>query len=211
MGLPILYSFRRCPYAMRARLALYYAGVQVQLREILLKDKPPCMLAASPKGTVPVLVLENGDLLEESLDVVYWALHQQDPQLLLAATDHRLIAENDDEFKAWLDRYKYHVGYPDHPQIYYRQQAEVFLAKLESILSQQTYLAGDKLSVLDICIWPFMRQFAFVDSNWFWQADYPALQNWLQGYLDSEAFAAIMPKFKPWLETQATVVFPKEE
>ena len=208
MSLPVLYSFRRCPYAMRARLALYYAGLQVELREILLKDKPESMLLASPKGTVPVLVLVNGEVIEESLDVVFWALKQQDPQGLLSTDNFSLIDENDHQFKGWLDRYKYHVGYPEHPQVYYRQQAEVFLAKLESILTQQAYLAGDKVSILDICIWPFIRQFAFVDSNWFWQADYPALQNWLQGYLDSEAFVAIMPKIKPWLETQEIVVFP---
>ena len=208
MSLPTLYSFRRCPYAMRARLALYYAGLQVELREILLKDKPESMLQASPKGTVPVLVLADGTVIEESLDVVYWALGQQDPKGLLAPTQRELIAENDNEFKGWLDRYKYHVGYPEQPPEYYRQQAEVFLGKLEFILSQHDYLAGEKVSVLDICIWPFVRQFAFVDAKWFWQADYPALQKWLQGYLDSEAFTAIMPKFKPWVETQESVIFP---
>ncbi len=208
MSLPILYSFRRCPYAMRARLALYYAGVQVELREILLKEKPQTMLDASPKGTVPVLVMPDGKVIEESLDVVYWALQLSDPQGLLDAAGQALIAENDDDFKGWLDRYKYHVGYPQQPQEFYRQQAEVFLAKLESRLTQHAYLAGEQLSVVDICIWPFIRQFAFVDSHWFWQADYPKLQAWLQGYLQSDAFTAIMPKFKPWMESQQQVIFP---
>lgn len=208
MSLPALYSFRRCPYAMRARLALYYAGLQVELREILLKDKPESMLQASPKGTVPVLVLADGQVIEESLDVVYWALDQQDPNNLLAPKERDLINENDHEFKGWLDRYKYHVGYPEQPPEYYRQQAEVFLSKLESILSQHDYLAGDQVSVLDICIWPFVRQFAFVDAKWFWQANYPALQKWLQGYLDSKAFNAIMPKFKPWQAGDGITLFP---
>ena len=208
MSLPTLYSFRRCPYAMRARLALYYAGLQVELREILLKDKPECMLLASPKGTVPVLVLADGEVIEESLDVVYWALGQQGPHDLLAPTERDLIVQNDHEFKGWLDRYKYHVGYPEQPPEYYRQQAERFLAKLETILNEHVYLAGDKVSVLDICIWPFIRQFAYVDAKWFWQANYPALQRWLQGYLDSEAFQVIMTKYKPWLVTQESIVFP---
>lgn len=208
MNLPVLYSFRRCPYAMRARLALHYAGLQVELREILLKDKPESMLSASPKGTVPVLVLADGEVIDESLDVVYWALGQQDPNGLLAPATRDLINQNDHEFKGWLDRYKYHVGYPEHPPEYYRQQAERFLAKLESILSQHDYLAGDKVSVLDICIWPFIRQFAFVDIKWFWQADYPALQRWLQGYLDSEAFTVIMPKFKAWQAGDDITLFP---
>ena len=208
MSLPVLYSFRRCPYAMRARLALYYAGLQVELREILLKDKPESMLLASPKGTVPVLVLPNGQVIEESLDVVFWALGQQDPNNLLAPTERDLIDRNDHEFKGWLDRYKYHVGYPEQPPEYYRQQAEVFLATLEAALSNHDYLAGDEVSVLDICIWPFIRQFAFVDPKWFWQADYPSLQEWLQGYLDSDAFTTIMPKFKAWQVGDEITLFP---
>ena len=210
MSMPVLYSFRRCPYAMRARLALHYAGMQVELREILLKDKPESMLSASPKGTVPLLVLADGQVIDESLDVVYWALGQRDPNGLLAPTERDLINQNDCEFKGWLDRYKYHVGYPEHPPEYYRQQAEVFLAKLESILSQHDYLACDKVSVLDICIWPFIRQFAFVDAKWFWQANYPALQRWLQGYLDSDAFTAIMPKFNTWQVGDDITLFPAQ-
>lgn len=196
---PVLYSFRRCPYAIRSRLALQYAGQMVDLQEVSLRDKPPEMLAISPKGTVPVLQLADGTVLEESLDITLWALRKADPAQLLPAADElpetlALIAENDGNFKHWLDRYKYAVGYPEHSPEYYRQQGEIFLQNLEQRLNQNTYLSGAQVTLSDIAIVPFVRQFAFVDKAWFDAADYPALQRWLEDWLASDVFLRVMAK-----------------
>ena len=205
MTLPILYSFRRCPYAMRARLALLYGQVDVEHREILLKNKPPQMLEASPKGTVPVLILGNGDIIDESLDVALWALNQSDSQGLLCydrEAQLELIYRNDEEFKYWLDRYKYFVGYPEQSQEHYRREAEKFLVDLEQRLDDQPFLFGDSVSMADIAIFPFVRQFAFVDKNWFDQTDYSGLHRWFAYWIDSDEFAAIMVKHPEWLSNQ---------
>lgn len=196
---PVLYSFRRCPYAIRSRLALQYAGQMVDLQEVSLRDKPPEMLAISPKGTVPVLQLADGTVLEESLDIMLWALRKDDPSQLLPAADElpetlALIAANDGDFKHWLDRYKYAVRHPEHSPEYYRQQGEVFLQQLEQRLSQTTYLSGEQITLSDIAIVPFVRQFAFVDKAWFDAADYPALQRWLENWLASDVFLRVMAK-----------------
>jgi len=208
---PILYSFRRCPYAMRARLALAKAGIKLELREIVLKDKPDEMLQVSPKGTVPVMVLETGNVLEESLDIMHWALGVNDPDNWLREGDAEiamLINRNDNEFKGWLDRYKYADRYPEHSQQYYREQCELHLAELESRLKlhKGSLLAGG-LSLADYAILPFIRQFAHVDLNWFNQTDYPALQQWLESFKSSELFLAVMPKFKPWKDTKEQVLY----
>ena len=210
MSNPILYSFRRCPYAMRARLALYYAQSQVELREIVLKNKPQAMLDASPKGTVPVLVLQNEKVVEESLDVMLWALKKSDPQKILRNKEQALawVQHNDDEFKVWLDRYKYFDRYPEASQTEYRQKAEATLHALETILQQQPYLGGTSPDLADLALWPFVRQFAGVDPQWFWASQYEALQDWLQTFLDSAAFKIIMPKFKAWQPDDELVLFP---
>ncbi len=192
----ILYSFRRCPYAMRARLALSYAGVPVQIVEVSLKAKPAEMLALSPKGTVPVLSLD-GRVLEESLEIMRWALAQNDPQGWGLEGDERidaLIARNDSEFKVHLNHYKYAERYPEHSREHYRQQAEVILADLEQHLDGRPYLLADHPSLADAALLPFIRQFAGVEPQWFAEAPYPRLRAWLQGWLESELFKAIMAR-----------------
>jgi glutathione S-transferase len=208
----ILYTFRRCPYAMRARLALYSSGVAVELREVALRDKPASMLAASPKGTVPVLVLPDGCVIDESWEIMQWALHRHDPDGWLgengryidAATP--LVAENDTAFKNSLDRYKYAGRYPEHPQTHYRSEAEIFLLQLEKRLRAARYLLGDAMSIADVAIFPFIRQFAEVDKGWFDQAPYASLQRWLEEFLDSERFAAVMKKYSVWHPGGPTVI-----
>jgi glutathione S-transferase len=202
--LPMLYSFRRCPYAMRARLALHASGVPVELREVSLRDKPPSMLAASPKGSVPVLVLPDGQVIDESWDIMRWALHRHDPDGWLGENDSHveaaipLISENDTTFKFQLDRYKYPERYPEHLQSYYRSAAGTFLQKLESRLVASRFLLGDALSVADAAILPFIRQFAGVDKDWFAQSHYLAIRRWLNEFLDSAAFLAVMEKYSIW-------------
>jgi glutathione S-transferase len=196
----LLYSFRRCPYAMRARMAVAYSCVSVELIEVSLKAKPPEMLERSPKGTVPVLVLDD-HVLEQSLDIMRWALAQHDPDDWSMASDSQaqrqiaeLIAENDSRFKTDLDHYKYAVRYPEFTQAEYRARGEIFLNKLEGLLSDRDFLVTDHLTLADIALAPFVRQFCGVDPDWFWQAPYPRLQGWLQRFLDSTLFAQVMQK-----------------
>jgi len=202
--LPILYSFRRCPYAIRARMALHYAGVQFEMREVLLKDKPPSMLAASSKGTVPVLIFPDGQVLDESYDVMRWALEQSDPEHWwvdeLETEVEQLIQWNDGEFKGHLDHYKYFERFPERPMEYYRSQAEEFLMALEQRLSIEKYLLGKTISVADVAIFPFIRQFAFADKNWFDLSPYSNLQSWLTNFLDSDLFVSVMTKYPVWSE-----------
>lgn len=182
---------------MRARMTLMYAGIDVQIREIDLRQKPSALLQVSPKGTVPVLVLPNGSIFEESLDIVYWALAQQDEQGWLAVDldlAKVLIAENDGAFKKALDRYKYPDRFPDALQADYRTQGEVFLQRLERQLNQNRYLLAETISVADTVIFPFIRQFAAVDSAWFASAPYPKLQTWLSHLVESTLFISIMQK-----------------
>ncbi len=209
---PRLYSFRRCPYAMRARLGLLFAGRQVELREITLKNKPPQMLAISPKGTVPVLQLLDGTVIEESREIMTWALTQQDAQGLLAAQTlpqaNALIDKNDNEFKYWLDRYKYADRHLDMSQAEYRQRGEVFLQMLEALLIKNSYLLGESITIADIGIMPFVRQFAHVNRKVFYDLPYPNLQRWLQDWLSHPLFLQAMTKFAPWQEKDDVVVFP---
>nr|WP_269667775.1 glutathione S-transferase [Pseudomonas carnis] len=192
----MLYSFRRCPYAMRARLALRYSGVPVRIIEVSLKAKPAEMLALSPKGTVPVLSVE-GRVIEESLEIMQWALTQHDPDDWLLQGDPAvlaLIAENDQVFKHHLNRYKYAERYPEKPMEHYRAEGEVFLQKLEGLLAEREYLLAEHLSLADAALAPFVRQFAHVDREWFAGTPYQRLQIWLQRFLESPLFTAVMAK-----------------
>ena len=211
---PLLYSFRRCPYAIRARLAIRYSGVAVELREVALRDMPASLLQASPKATVPVLVLPDARVINESWDIVHWALHQHDPDGWMGeggcyrvAADE-LIAVNDLSFKPWLDRYKYAVGYPEHPPAYYRSQAEDFLRLLEARLVATRYLLSDALSLADVGIFPFIRQFAFVDKAWFDQTPYRHLRAWLAEFLQSGLFQSVMNKYPVWRPGDEPVLWP---
>lgn len=203
MALPILYSYRRCPYAMRARMAIWAASITVEVREISLREKPAHLLHISPKGTVPVLQLPDGTVLEQSLDIMQWALAQNDPQGWLNADPeavNALITINDGDFKKALDRYKYPDRYPEHTQAFYREQGEQFLQRLEAALEQHDYLLGDKHSMADVAIFPFIRQFAAVDAEWFASSPYPKLRVWLEGWLESPLFAEVMQKFPTYTE-----------
>ncbi|MGP5176809.1 glutathione S-transferase [Psychrobacter aquimaris] len=207
-----LYSFRRCPYAMRARLGILFAELSVELREITLKNKPEQMLAISPKGTVPVLQLVDGTVIEESVEIMTWALEQNDPQGLLdektSPQADALIAQNDNEFKHWLDRYKYADRHVEMTQTEYRQRGEVFLQRLEELLTNNTYLLGERITIADIGIMPFVRQFAHVDRDVFYSLPYPKLQLWLQKWLAHPLFLQVMTKFQPWQEGDDVVIFP---
>jgi glutathione S-transferase len=208
--LPILYSFRRCPYAIRARMALHYAGLAYELREVLLSNKPAAMLEASGKGTVPVLCLPDGQVIDESVDVMLWALALNDPDGWLPAEQKgevsQLIRENDFGFKIHLDHYKYWDRHPQHPQSHYREQAGTFLHRLELRLSANSFLMGDKPGMADFAIFPFVRQFAFVDKAWFDQSPYSRLQLWLQYFLESSLFRVVMRKSPPWQAGDAPLV-----
>lgn len=210
--LPRLYSFRRCPYAMRARLALLFAELPVELREIVLKNKPSQMLAISPKGTVPVLQLPEGRVIEESRDIMVWALEHNDKQGLLDAKlikqANDLLDKNDHEFKYWLDHYKYADRYPEMSQAEYQERGEVFLQSLEALLNKNAYLLGDSISIADIGIMPFVRQFAHVDRDVFYGLPYPKLQSWLQDWLEHPLFKQAMTKFDPWQEGDEVIIFP---
>jgi glutathione S-transferase len=185
-------------------MTLAYTGFPVEHREILLRDKPSSMLKASAKGTVPILVLPDGSVIDESYAIMRWALGKRDPdhwwQEKLAAGTDALVKENDFNFKTHLDHYKYADRFPDYPASHYRHQAESFLLQLEQKLVQHRFLQGDQLTFSDVAIFPFVRQFAFVDKTWFDQAPYPHLQTWLQSLLDSILFSSVMRKYPLWQE-----------
>lgn len=198
---PILYSFRRCPYAMRARLALASARSTVVLREILLRDKAPELLQASPKGTVPVLVT-GMQVIDESLDIMHWALSRHDPEgwLDMPAEGHDLIARCDNEFKPALDAYKY----KDDPDA--RTRATTFLHELNMRLSPNLF--GKSPTLADMAIITFVRQFAFVDKPWFDAQDWPDLSSWLQNFIASRRFTSIMKKYPVWQTGDPVTLFP---
>ncbi|MFA7351713.1 MAG: glutathione S-transferase [Methylotenera sp.] len=196
-SLPILYSYRRCPYAMRARMAIKYADIPVETREISLKDKPAHLLQVSPKGTVPVLVLSGGKVIDQSIEIMYWALHENDVDGWLSADasqTRQLIDENDSSFKQALDKYKYAIRFPEQSAPVYRTEGEAFLSKLERKLEVTSFLVADNLSLADIAIFPFIRQFVAVDATWFESADYLKLKIWLKHLVESELFQSVMEK-----------------
>ncbi len=186
---PILYSFRRCPYAIRARIAIIFAEESVDLVEIDLKNKLNEFVALSPKATVPVLILNNTRIIDESLDIMQWALLQNNPQnIVIESFKHPLINLNDHEFKQHLDHYKYADRFPQHSAEHYCQLASDFPNHLNHILMNQTFLTSSKISTVDIAIFPFIRQFSFVDKKWFDQQNWPYLQRWLEYWLKHDNF-----------------------
>ena len=212
--LPILYSFRRCPYAMRARLALAASGTVSALREVVLAHKPPALLETSPKATVPVLVLADGTVLEESLDIMLWALRSNDPEQWLPSSQDgldaalQLIAQCDGDFKAQLDRYKYPNRYALSDGLAHRAMAAQFLQQLDTQLAMQDCLNGANFGLADAAIAPFVRQFAHTDPTWFAAQSWPALQRWLAAFEASDRYTRVMVKVPPWEEGQALLLFP---
>lgn len=212
-ALPILYSFRRCPYAMRARMALAVSGKQCALREVVLRDKPQTMLDASPKATVPVLILSDGTLLDESIDIMQWALGQNDPDNWLGDSTQQkdmfaLIKATQTDFKDHLDRYKYPNRYEDIDPLWHRDQAMSFLARLQTQLGDKNYLYAATPMIADIAIFPFIRQFANTNRAWFDSLEgYTPLQNWLERCLALPIFEAVMEKYPQWHEGDEEPLF----
>ncbi len=212
--LPVLYSFRRCPYAMRARMAIAVSGQTCALREVVLRDKPMEMLEASPKATVPVLVLSAGDVLEESYDIMKWALAANDPDGWLSPTQGRLedidalVQVNNGAFKHHLDRYKYPNRYADVDPLEEREKGVKILRALDDRIRDAGFLFGARVSLADAAIMPFVRQFAQTDKEWFDSLDLPNLQNWLRRGLDSPLFKRVMQKYPAWQSGDPEPLFP---
>lgn len=218
---PILYSFRRCPYAMRARMALWVAGITVSMREVKLANKPPELAEASPKATVPVLVLPGGgpdgpcgEVIDESVAIMRWALGKNDPEGWLEGDDRALIERNDGTFKLHLDRYKYPVRYPEEHKgdedafsLHHRSQGLAILRELDYRLEGQANLTGKKRRLTDIALFPFIRQFANTDRAWFDAQPLPRVEAWLERHLASDLFKSVMPKFEPWKAGDAQIAF----
>ena len=195
--LPILYSFRRCPYAMRARFALKLCKLDYELREVSLKAKPLAMLDISPKGTVPVLQLPDGTVIDESLDILTFAAGRTD-KFSQWSKSHLLIEENDEQFTHDLQSYKYYERYPEQLQSTYRDSCIPFIDKLNCILQQSSYLEGALLSLTDIAIFPFIRQFVMVDEDWFYNSGFKSVANWFTGLLNEPCFISSMNKHPLW-------------
>jgi glutathione S-transferase len=213
---PVLYSFRRCPYAMRARLALGISGMHVELREVVLRNKPAHMVELSPKATVPVLWLPDGRVIDESLDIMLWSLAVSDPADWLPPEDQRpqalaLVARNDGEFKHHLDRYKYPHRYENAVAEQHRQAAGGVLSDLDAMLAKDSYLSGSRWGLVDAAILPFIRQFANTDKAWFETAPYPRLRSWLEQGLLLDVFVSMMKKYLPWQSGEPGVLFPGED
>ena len=212
--LPILYSLRRCPYAMRGRMGIALSKQQVLLREIITKDKPSELLASSAKGTVPVLVLPDGQIIEQSLDVMNWALQQNDPQDLLRSNNptlnqqvHQLITVNDDEFIGHLEKYRASVRYRNIDKEQRRQDCEGFISKLEALLTDQAYFFGETPSLADFAVMPFVSQFVRVEKKWFVQSEYQNVGRWLRTHLDSKLYTQVMKQYPLWNETKQDCLF----
>lgn len=214
--LPVLYSFRRCPYAMRARMAIAASGQRCELREVVLRDKPAELLAASPKGTVPVLVDPHGVVIDQSLDIMLWALRSNDPEGWLRPARGTLddmlalVADCDGTFKRHLDGYKYPDRQPEalRDAALHRAEGAVFLKALDVRLQSCRCLFGDKPALADIAIAPFVRQFAQVDATWFDAQPWPRLHEWLWARLKAPVFAQVMDKYPPWRAGQPGISFP---
>ena len=210
-NLPILYSFRRCPYAMRARMAIHISSQKCEIREVLLRDKPPSMLEYSSKGTVPVLVLQSGEVIDESLDVIDWALNLNDPDNWQRSKDNEktkeLIKINDGEFKHHLDRYKYSKRYDNEDPEFHRKKCLSFIKKVNSELQNSKYIFDDAISHIDISLLPFIRQFRIADNEWFDELPYENVKSWLSNFLNSELLKSIMSKYDLWKEGDEVTIF----
>ena len=210
-NLPILYSFRRCPYAMRARMAIHISSQKCEIREVLLRDKPPSMLEYSSKGTVPVLVLQSGEVIDESLDVIDWALNLNDPDNWQRSKNNEktkeLIKINDGEFKYHLDRYKYSKRYDNEDPEFHRKKCLSFIEKVNSELQNSKYIFDDAISYIDISLLPFIRQFRIADNEWFDELPYENVKSWLSNFLNSELLKSIMFKYDLWKEGDEVTIF----
>ena len=208
---PILYTFRRCPYAMRARFAIRSSKIIVEVREIRLQEKPSEFLRSSPKGTVPVLITNSGEVLEESLDIINWALHINDPQKWLAKgrlNDQevtKILDELENKFKTNLDKYKYPSRFLWVDKYLYRDKNLFFLKKLDSYLKNNISLNCEHLTLLDYAIFPFIRQFRNVDPEWFDKLNFSFLNKWVKQIIDSEDFSSIMKRFKEWKPNEVPI------
>lgn len=214
MPLPVLYSLRQCPYAMRARLGLLLAKHSVILRDITMNNIPNEMLVASPKGTVPVLVHDDFSVIDESLDIMIWALKENDPKNLLFSHQPnalenmlKIIERNDNEFIDSLNKYKAASRYHDNNKISYRQQCEPFIAYLNKNLAKYEYIMGEHPSLVDYALLPFIRQFSRVERQWYIQSPYPYLKSWLNKHYQDPIFSKAMTKYPPWLDSQEVIIF----
>lgn len=226
-NLPILYSLQHCPYAMRARLGILLAQQSVLIRAVVTKNKPPEMLAISPKGTVPVLIINHAEcsevqhqkatIIDESIDIMLWALTLNDPKNLLRAEDPRqlesmleLIKKNDKQFKPKLEVYKMAKRFHKESEVKDRQSCESFIAELETKLERSHYLMGDQASLADYALLPFVRQFARVDRKWYLQSPYPKCRDWLNRLLQMPLYTKAMAKYPLWLECHEAFLLVKD-
>lgn len=203
MSLPVLYSFRRCPYAMRARMSIVRTGYEVELREVVLRDRPDHMMTISPKGTVPVLWLPDSTVIEESLEIMQHVLNWEPSE-----EETHWVARNDEEFKVHLDRYKYPNRYDDVDALAHRAAASDILHDLDGRLGAHRWLAGDQCGLADMALAPFIRQFANHDRAWFNTQPWPHLIAWLDAILESERFADIMHKYPQWHAGEPPTLVP---
>lgn len=213
-SLPTLYSLRQCPYAMRARMGLLLAKQAVILREVIMKDKPKEMLAVSAKATVPVLILSNATVIDQSQDIMLWALNKKDPANLLYSDQANMLTEmlklihhNDHVFVDSLKKYKAASRYHDIEKNTHRRRCEEYISLLEQRLNQHEFIMGDKPSLVDYAILPFIRQFSRVERQWYLQAPYPLLQRWLAAQYQQPIFTKAMAKYQPWSKSDAPVLF----
>ena len=211
--LPVLYSFRRCPYAIRARMSLIEAQVGFELREVLLKEKPPEMLEVSAKGTVPVLLPlgHKDEVIDESLDIMLWALAGTNTEWLSGPmtlnNQLEMVANFEKTFKPLLDSYKYHNNHSEHDRSYYQLKALEIIEQLNDEMEKSSYLTCSKPRLVDVALFPFIRQYAHVDMDWFSRQNVKSVQEWLSRWLESDCFKLAMQKFRVWKADQEVTVF----
>lgn len=213
----VLYSFKRCPYAMRARMALYLSKIKVEHREVSLKNKPKAMLELSPKGTVPVLLLNDGRVIDESIDIVNWCLEQNIHTFTDELTnEQKSITENeiklfDEKFKYHLDRYKYATRYKDIDEVAHRDACIEILKSIENKINNSKWFFSNHINKIDICILPFIRQFRIANTSWFdLNTEIPKTQKWLGNFLESTLLSEIMANYDIWKKDSAVNFFPKD-
>ena len=214
MKYPILYSFKRCPYAMRARMAILLTNTKCEIREVKLSNKPMSMIRASEKGTVPVLITINNKIYDESLDIIEWVLKRNNifdktHNSSESEVSDSLISQFDKDFKFHLDRYKYSSRYIKEEKLRHRDACLFILKEIELIHSKDTWFFGKEINKIDICLLPFIRQYRIADIDWFDSLDeIPVIQNWLNYFLESELLKNIMINYKPWKPNDEVEYFP---